>query len=327
MTETDPTVEKLVFESSQHHVCRHVPIASPQTSVGEIRKQLEKVHFDTVSEIAVCDGKKLLGLINIEDLLPAPAGTLAADLMDANPPVVLSGVDQEIAAWKAVKHGESSLAVVDEHGRFQGLIRPQRLLRVLLTAHDQDMAYLGGFLRGTHEARTASEESLFRRLWHRLPWLLIGLAGAIVSVDLVGAFESQLASNVTLAFFIPGIVYLADAVGTQTETLVIRGLSIGIPLRRMVAREILTGIVIGAALSLIFLPLSILRWGQTRVCLSVALSLFAACSTATLVAMAMPWFFRRLGRDPAFGSGPLGTVIQDLISILVYFLIAKSIVG
>jgi magnesium transporter len=327
MTTTDPTADKLVFETSQRHVCSRVPIASPRTTAAEIRTQLEKTRFDTVNEIAVCDGKKLLGLINIEDLLPAPANTLAVELMDTKPPMVLPGTDQEIAAWKAVKHGESSLAVVDEQGHFQGLIRPQRLLRVLLKAHDHDMAYLGGFMRGTHEARSASEESLYRRLWHRLPWLLIGLAGAVVSADLVGAFESQLARNVTLAFFIPGIVYLADAVGTQTETLVIRGLSVGIPLRRMVTREIVTGIVIGLALSLIFLPLSILRWGQPRVCLSVALALFAACSTATIVAMAMPWFFHRLGRDPAFGSGPLGTVIQDLLSILVYFLIASSMVG
>ena len=327
MSTPNPPEQKLVFENSQHHVCRHVPIASPQTSAGEIRRQLETRRFDTVSEIAVCEDKKLLGLINIEDLLPAPAATLASVLMDAKPPVVLPGTDQEIAAWKAVKHGESSLAVVDEQGHFQGLIRPQRLLRVLLKAHDQDMAYLGGFLRGTHEARAASEEPLMPRLWHRLPWLLIGLAGAIISADLVGAFESQLSGNVMLAFFIPGIVYLADAVGTQTETLVIRGLSVGIPLRHMVAREIVTGIVIGAALSLIFLPLSILHWGEPRVCISVALSLFAACSAATVVAMSMPWLFHRLGRDPAFGSGPLGTVIQDLLSILVYFLIANWMVG
>jgi magnesium transporter len=328
MTEQPPApVEKLVFESSQQDVCSHVPIASPQCTVAAIRGRLERESFDTVSEIAVCDNGKLVGLINIEDLLPAPADKLASELMDAKPPVVLPGVDQEIAAWTAVKHGEASLAVVDKNGHFQGLIRPQRLLKVLLRAHDHDMAYLGGFLRGTHEARAASEEPLLRRLWHRLPWLLIGLAGAIASADMVSAFESQLTSNLMLAFFVPGVVYLADAVGTQTETLVIRGLSIGIPLGRMMPREILTGIVVGVTLSLVFLPLAVLRWGNTNICIAVSLALFAACSTATVVAMGMPWLFHRFGRDPAFGSGPLGTVIQDLISILVYFMIAKVIVG
>jgi magnesium transporter len=198
---------------------------------------------------------------------------------------------------------------------------------VLLWEHDEDIAHFGGFLRSTREARTASEETLLWRLWHRLPWLLIGLAGAIASADLVGLFESQLAENVMLAFFLPGVVYLADAVGTQTETLVIRGLSIGVSLRHIVARELLTGLFVGLGLSIAFLPFAILRWGDAKVCIAVALSLLAACSTATIVAMSVPWIFHRSGRDPAFGSGPLGTVIQDLISIVVYFLIAKATVG
>jgi magnesium transporter len=143
----------------------------------------------------------------------------------------------------------------------------------------------------------------------------------------MGSYELQLANNVMLAFFIPGVVYLADAVGTQTETLVIRGLSIGIPLRRMVLREVITGLTIGLILALVFLPLALLRWQQLWLCVAVTLALFAACSTATVVAMVIPWIFYKSGRDPAFGSGPLGTVIQDLISILVYFLIAMSIVG
>jgi magnesium transporter len=84
----------------------------------EIRTQLEANRYETVSEIVVCENECLVGLINIEDLLPAPATALANELMDAEPPVVLPGVDQEIAAWKAVQHGESSLAVVDRDGRF-----------------------------------------------------------------------------------------------------------------------------------------------------------------------------------------------------------------
>jgi magnesium transporter len=318
---------KLVFETAQVHVCRLVPIVAPQSTALEIRNQLETIQYETVGEIAVCDEGRLVGLINIEDVLPAGATALATELMDDEPPVVLPGVDQEIAAWKAVQHDESCLAVVDKDGRFQGLIPPQRLLRVLLEEHDEDIAHFGGFLRDTRKARTASEESLPRRLWHRLPWLLIGLAGAILSAGIVGAFESQLANNVMLVFFIPGVIYLADAVGTQTETLVIRGLSLGVPLRSMVPREILTGVVIGISLAAIFLAFALHQWGNSRVCLAVSLALFAACSTATLVAMAIPWLFHQFGRDPAFASGPIGTVIQDLISILVYLLIAKSMVG
>jgi magnesium transporter len=96
------------------------------------------------------------------------------------------------------------------------------------------MARLGGFLQDMSSARGASQENVIRRFWHRLPWRLVGLLGALISAHLVGAFEAQLQDNVALAFFIPGIVYLADAVGTQTETLVIRGLSVGVGIGQVV---------------------------------------------------------------------------------------------
>ncbi|HZO66424.1 MAG TPA: hypothetical protein VFB74_15590, partial [Kribbellaceae bacterium] len=93
--------------------------------------------------------------------------------MDPDPPIVAPSTDQERAAWTAVQHGEPGLAVVGADGRFHGLIAPQRLLAVLLAEHDEDIARLGGFLHTTDEARTASTEPVSRRLWHRLPWLLV----------------------------------------------------------------------------------------------------------------------------------------------------------
>jgi magnesium transporter len=189
------------------------------------------------------------------------------------------------------------------------------------------MARLGGFLRDAATARTAGQEDVRRRVVHRLPWLLLGLAGAFLAADIVGTFEAQLQGRVILAFFLPGVVYLADAVGTQTEALVIRGLSVGVPIGRVVFREVLTGLLMGVTLALAFALVALWRWGQPDVVLAVALSLLAACSIATLVATSLPWLLQRMRLDPAFGSGPLATVIQDLLSILLYFLIAVTIVA
>lgn len=246
--------------------------------------------------------------------------------MDAAPPVVAPGVDQEVAAWQAVQHAESALAVVDGDGRFVGLIPPHRLLAVLLSEHEEDLSRLGGFLKNTSIARHASEEAILRRFWHRLPWLLLGLAGALMAADIVGWFEAQLQGNVVLAFFVAGVVYLADAVGTQTETVVVRGLSVGVAIKQVVWRELLTGALIGIVLALVAYPLVSWRWGAGDVAFGVSLALLAACSTATIAAMALPWGFDRVGVDPAFGSGPLATVIQDLLSILMYFVIMTAVV-
>jgi magnesium transporter len=149
----------------------------------------------------------------------------------------------------------------------------------------------------------------------------------VIAADIVGAFETQLQVNILVAFFMPGIVYLADAVGTQTETIVVRGLSLGVPIGRIISRELVTGLAIGAALALIAGPLVWWRWGDLDVAFSVGLSILAACSTATVAAMALPWLFERIGLDPAFGSGPLATVVQDVLSIWIYLSITTSVMG
>ncbi|HEY7557848.1 MAG TPA: magnesium transporter [Candidatus Binatia bacterium] len=325
MVSADPgPTPKFVTETASEHVCRLVPVASPETSALQLRSSLEGVQFESATHIGVCESGKLVGVLRVEDLFAALPDTKIGQLMDADPPVVGPGLDQEKAAWKAVQHGESALAVIDNGGGFVGFLPPDRLLAILLHEHDEDMARVGGFLRDSSMARAASEEPVAKRFWHRVPWLLVGLAGALLAADIVGAFERQLQANVMLAFFIPGIVYLADAVGTQTEALVIRGLSVGVGIGRVVRREIFTGLFVGIALALVFLPLSWWRWGQGALATAVALSIFAACATASSVALALPWLLNRLGIDPAFGSGPLATVIQDLLSVIIYLAIATA---
>jgi magnesium transporter len=319
----------LPYEPARELVAEHatdrIPVA-PGDTVDQIRRGLEGHAFDSASDIAVCGDGRLVGLISIERLLRSPARSRAAEIMDSDPPIAGPGIDQEAAAWRAVDHGESSLAVVGADGRLVGLVPPRRLLAVFLREHEEDMARLGGFLRGTQAARAASQETVPLRFWHKLPWLVVGLIGALLAADIVGAFEGQLEEDVMIAFFLPGIVYLADAVGTQTEALVIRGLSHGVSVRQVMRRELITGVLVGATLGLVFLPIGIMRWGEQDVALAVSLSLLTACSMATVIAMALPALFYRLGRDPAFGSGPLATVVQDLLSIIIYFAIVSMIV-
>jgi magnesium transporter len=162
---------------------------------------------------------------------------------------------------------------------------------------------------------------------HRLPWLAIGLVGAMVSARLVGASEEDLAATIQLAFFLPAIVYMADAVGTQTEVIVVRALSLGVPIRRFARREMLAGLVVGAIVAAAFAPFGWLIVGESSVVATVCLALFVSSATAGIVALLLPWLLSRAGFDPAFGSGPLSTVIQDLLSIAVYLALAHAIVG
>lgn len=311
------------FELAREHALADVPIVEPGTTKEEILAALAARRYPSITHIAVCRSGAFLGIIRIEDLLPALGSASAADIMDSDAPRVEEGMDQEIAAWKAVQHRETALAVVDRDGLLLGIIPPLTLLKVLLLEHDEDISRLGGYLRSTATARASSLEHVLKRFGHRLPWLLLGLLGAILSADIVGRYEKVLADHILLAFFIPGIVYLADAVGTQTETVIVRGMSVGVRLKQVVLAELLTGLLIGLVIASVAFLILLWRWGQEGVAFGISCSIFAACSTASATAMILPWALNRMGLDPAYGSGPIATVIQDVLSILIYFTIVS----
>lgn len=322
-----PEPPLITFESAISHATPRVPAAAPHDTAGEVWARLRGQSFDCASHIVVFDAERFCGVVRIEALLAAAPDETVEALMDADPPSVEPGADQELAAWHAVRNGESALAVLDAGGRYHGLIPPDRLLAVLLTEHEEDISRFGGFTKGVVEVRGTAEEPVSRRFRHRIPWLLLGLAGALLAADFVSWFEAQIHAQVMLAFFLPGIVYLADAVGTQTETVVVRGLSLGVPMRRMLAREVATGLAIGLVLAATAGPLVWWRWGDVRVAACLFVAVLAACSSATFAAMGIPWALSALGLDPAFGSGPLATVVQDLTTILIYFAVAAMLVA
>lgn len=175
------------------------------------------------------------------------------------------------------------------------------------------------------EAREASTETVSGHLRHRLPWLTIGLAGAMASAGIVASFEETLREHVVLAFFVPAIVYMADAIGTQTETVVIRGIALGIPLRRVAGRELVSGVIVGILLAAAFFVFAYVVWDEARVAAAIAIALLLSAALATAIAMTLPYVFAARGLDPAFGSGPIATVIQDLLSLAVYFAAAEAL--
>ena len=276
-------------------------------------------------DLPVCAGERLVGIVPVERLLAAGDDALLESIMDRPVAVASPDDDQERVALQAARSRARSVAVVDESGRFLHMVPPESVIAVLSEEHEEDLARIGGFLARSGSARTAAEEDVRMRLWHRLPWLAIGLVGAMASAGIVASFEDQLERQVLLAFFVPAVVYMADAVGTQTETVVIRGMALGVSLRSIARRELATGAIIGMLLAAAFFLFARAVWGDVRVAAVVSLALLVSASVATVVAMLLPYALQRLGRDPAFGSGPLATVIQDLLSIAAYFAIATAL--
>ncbi|KKS23877.1 MAG: MgtE integral membrane region [Candidatus Nomurabacteria bacterium GW2011_GWC2_41_8] len=162
---------------------------------------------------------------------------------------------------------------------------------------------------------------------HRVPWIILGLLGGLVATVIVSKFEAILSADVRLAFFIPVIVYLSDAVGTQAETIYVRELSEKkINFLKYILKESIIGLVLGI-ISGVFLGIFAAYWLESSaIGFTLGLTMLVNLTLAPILAVCIPSILYRERADPALGAGPVATIIQDLISLLVYFSIAGIII-
>jgi magnesium transporter len=286
-------------------------------------------HFECTDAIVVVDAnRRVVGMLSLGRLLERDPAEKIAHVMQRDVPHVDTGTDQERVASVALHHGLTAVPVVDSDKRLVGLVPAQALLAILRREHVEDLHRLAGIAREDASSREALEAPPVRRARHRLPWLFLGLAGSLVAALVIAQFETVLAENLAVAFFIPGIVYLADAIGTQTEAITVRGLSLShANIGRLLAGEVRTGLLMGSILGLTATVGAWIFLHDSRLALAVGVSLFVASAIATSIGLALPWLLHRLGQDPAYGSGPLATIVQDVLTVIVYFAVVAALLG
>jgi magnesium transporter len=311
------------------YVAKAVPIARLDDSVRAVRRRLLGRRFDDASHIFVIESDgQFVAAIEVADLLAADADKRINEVTNHKSyPTVPVETDREDAASVAIRSGISTLAVTDREGRFMGAVPADALMSILRDEHLEDLHHMVGILSRSEAAKEALTGPPHRRAFYRIPWLLIGMLGSAAATAIMAQFESALTAHIAIAFFIPAIVYLADAVGTQSEAVAVRGLSLaGAEIGPLLAGELGTGVLIGGMLGAIAFPLVWLGFGNMPLAATVSLALAAASSVATTTGFLLPWLFGRMGYDPALGSGPLGTVLQDVISLAIYFSIAALLI-
>lgn len=313
-------------ESAAQHIVSRIPVARRGDLVAAAIAALTGRSFDVIDALYVVDDdNRLIGGVPLVDLFGAPGDRCVETLADAESARVGPHHDQEHVAAEALARGASSVAVVDDEGRLIGVVPPTALLAILQREHVEDLHRLAGIQREATRDHDAFDGPPSRRARHRFPWLLVGLVGSLIAAFVVSRFEKILEHQLAVAFFVPTIVYFADAIGTQTEAIAVRGLSLGrLPLGRLLFGEMRTGLLIGATLALLALPIVTLMF-DGRLGMSVALAILIAGGVATTLGLVLPWVLQRLGSDPAFGSGPLATIIQDVLSIAIYFAIVTRL--
>ncbi len=217
-------------------------------------------------------------------------------------------IDQERMASLALHHSLNSIPVIDANDRLLGIVPPVALLHIPRREHEKDFHRFAGISWEENRAREAIESSALVRLRYRLPWLLFGLLGSVLATFIMARFESALSLKPSIAFFVPGLVYLADAIGTQAEAVAVRGLSLShAGLGFLVGGEIRTGILIGLVLGALTLPGVWLAFGDLNLALAVASALVVAGGIATTIGLFLPWLLDRLARQrPCLWQRPFG---------------------
>ncbi len=324
--------EPLPLRAAGKIMTDRVPVIRENATVAEIESFLlrETKQLETINYIYVVDGdKRLRGVVSVKEVFRTAKHTPVADIMTTKLVTARPHTSPDRVALLAIEHKLKEIPIVDHENRLMGVVPQDAILAALQADHVDDLLKFAGIHRFTDPAKsilTASPAVLVKK---RLPWLLVGLAGGLAASAVVTAFQGTLREELILASFIPAIVYIADAVGAQTQTIFIRSLSVnrGLNILAYLARELKVGAALALILGASIGALVSSFWEPPLLGLIVGGSFAVSISAAILAAMFFPWLFSKLNIDPAIASGPFATVIRDLLSLVIYFAVASFVLG
>ena len=311
-----------------HKISVSIPTIDRDYTIGEVRELLFKnaKDFDTINYIYVLTkSNHISGVISLKELFTNSPNKLVSDVMTKNVVKARLASDSEKVANRAVKYSLKAIPIVDENETFQGVIASDSIQKILNHEIREDFLRLSGIIPHRDQYKNILDMSIFDAFVHRVPWIIIGLLGGILSAKIISGFEGLLVENVILAAFIPLIAYVANAVGNQTQTLFIRDSVVDskIPLGKYSTRQLLTSFLIAISVWGAIFFIVAFFWNQTRLAHVIGFSTFIAIMVATIISLVIPIVLIKKDEDPAIGAGPFATIIQDLLSILIYFSIAE----
>ena len=310
-----------------------------QMTVGEsiLRIRRQGIDKETIYTCYVTEGRKLLGLVTVKDLLLADNDeTPIRDIMLTNIIYATTSTDQEEVARLFSKYNVLALPVVDMENRMVGIITFDDAMDVIEDETTEDMEIMGGMLPSE---KTYLRSSAFELFKNRIPWLLLLMVSATFTGMIITSFEGALAAQAALTAFIPMLMGTGGNSGSQSSVTVIRALSLDelrfADLPRVIWKEIRTAVLCGLVLAAVCFAKI---WFVDRMLLGnyditlmvdavVCLALLATVLVSKLVGAVLPLGAKALGLDPAVMASPFITSIVDALSLLVYFLFARLLLG
>jgi len=306
------------------------PEMTVEEAIAEIRRQagqVEMIYYAYVLD----DTQHLLGVISFRELISAERSKKIRDVMRKDCVFVPEDEDKEAVAHLLAKHRLLAIPVVDADGHMMGIVSSTDLAGVVQQAASEDILKIGGMeaLEGPY-----MEVSFAQMVRKRAGWLAILFLGEMLTATAMGYFSDEISRAVVLALFIPLIISSGGNSGSQATTLVIRAMALGeIRLRdwwRVIQRELLAGVVLGAILGFIGVT-RILLWHTLRgtygehylvIALTIGCSLIGVVMFGTLAGSMLPFILRSCGLDPASASAPFVATLVDVTGLVIYFTVA-----
>lgn len=295
------------------------------TCVKEMRLQAENVQ--RVHSIYVVDDEnKLKGRLSLKDLLVTSTKTPISDIYIPKVDFVkVTTPDVEVARIMQ-KYDLEAIPVIDELGRLVGRITIDDIVDVIKEEADKDYQLAAGISQDVE-----ADDNILELTKARLPWLVLALLGGFVTVKVMGIFEPAMKNHGELFFFTPLIAAMAGNVGVQSSAIIVQGLannSISGSLWNRLVKEVLLTLLNGMILAIIlFLGSHFLLDKGYEIGLTVSISLITVIVIASLIGTFMPLLLNKFNIDPALATGPFITTSNDICGILIYFSIAKVILG
>ncbi|WP_434291659.1 magnesium transporter [Clostridium botulinum] len=303
-----------------------------EMTVEQAIERIRKIGVDkqTINTCYVIDGnRKLEGIISIRRLILSNKNVLIKDIMKENYVSINTFDDQEYVANQFKKYDLVSMPVVDKEHRLVGIITIDDIVDIIDQENTEDFHKMAAMEPSEEEYL---KTGVFELAKHRIIWLLVLMISATFTGNIIRKSEDVLQSVVILASFIPMLMDTGGNSGSQSSTLVIRGLALGeIKLKdifKVMWKEFRVSVVVGIALSVVnFLRVYFIEKVSFMVSMTVCISLFFTVVLAKVVGGILPIVAKKLKLDPAIMASPLITTIVDAVALLIYFGIAKILLG
>ena len=296
-----------------------------EMTVGQAMAHIKKtgIHKETIYTCYITERRKLVGIVSAKDLMTTDDDVPIKDLMETEIISVYTHSDQEQVAQLFTKYDLLALPVIDQDGRMVGIVTFDDAMDVMVDEATEDITKMAAI---NPSEKTYFETSVLQHAKNRIPWLLILMFTSIITGTIITRYENAFAAIPLLVSFIPMLMDTGGNCGSQSATLIIRGIALDeirfTDLFKVMFKEFRISLIVGAFLAVANGVRIFIQYHNPGLAVVIACSLMGTVIMAKLVGCTLPLLAKKVNLDPAIMASPLITTLVDTFSILIYFNIA-----